>query len=143
MAKPTYMIGNLDWETLTRISSFLGGAVPAGATVGVAAPAAPAPPAPVAPAAPPPVAAPAPPPPPAPPAPVVPATPPPVAAPASGVTMEMLIGKMGEIVAIPGKAASVGALMAQYNSKAPGTPGPIGNVDPVQYQNLMTALSAL
>lgn len=140
MAKPTYTIAGLDFETMVKINSFLGGTGPAGA-----APAAPPPPAPPPPAPPPPVppAPPAPPPPPpappaAPPAPVVPAAPP-----VGGITQEQIIAKMGEIVSISGKGALVAGLMAQYNSKAPGTPGPIGNVDPVQYQNLFNALIAL
>lgn len=139
MAKPTYSINNLTRDQLIQIEDMLNGNQPSAAAAPVpAAPvvaalaASPPPPAPVVAPAPPPL-----------PAPVVaaPIAPAPVAA--GGISQEDIIKKMGEIVAQPGKAASVGALMAQYNAKAPGTPGPIGNVDPVQYQNLFNALSAL
>jgi len=161
MAKPTYSIGGLDFETLTRVNAFLGpreGATTGGALTPpapptppvVAAPAAPmTPPAPPAPPTPPIVAATAapmtPPAPSAPPAPAAPAAPaaPPTPAAAGAPTLADCIAAMGAVVATPGGAAKISPLLAQYNSQQPGVVGPASNIAPEQYQNFINAVKAL
>lgn len=143
MAKPTYSIGGLDFDTMVKINAFLSGASgpTAGATL-VVSPAAAA----TAPAAPPtPPAPPAPVVPPTPAAPPAPPAPPAPAAPAGGPTMQDVIKSMADAVARCGAAGAgkVAPLMAQYNAQTPGSPGPVTSVDPAQYGNLKAALDAL
>jgi len=152
MAKPTYSIGGLDFDTMVKVNAFLNGATaaPAGVTGVTLAPA-------VSTAPPPPPALPATPPPPpampaAPPMPVAPpvapplappAAPPPPVAPSAGPTMQEVIMEMGRVAGMPGGAVKAAGIMARYNAAAPGQNCSIAAVDPVQYGNLMGELKAI
>jgi hypothetical protein len=50
---------------------------------------------------------------------------------------------MARVISLPGGAGKMSPILAQYNAKNPGTPGPISDVDPVQYGNLIAALNAI